>query len=259
MSISYRQVAAQLSPLDLILFKGADFVSKTIRFLEQEELKDGDFSHSGVLVNSEILPGIKQLIPGRWYVWESTMSATSGFFKQFADGVPNSLTGKGKLGVQIRDFEEVVDAYLKSPDTAVAWCKLKSNPWLPRPNETVTVYASRKQELIDDIQDIYQEYGNRTYDLNCLDLLGSLFPCCRKPRDALRTILVEERTIFSSLDLNVDPTGWLFCSQLVAIIYQDLGLIDSSKNPLNVVPVDFLGVDSNGIPKIVENPVYITP
>jgi hypothetical protein len=259
MTLSYADASKNFQPLDLILFRGADFVSDTIRLFEDAVLKTGQFSHSGVLINSDILPSVPQLEPGRWYVWESTASATSGIMEKFTTPVPNALTGKGKFGVQIRDFEDVVTAYLQSSGAAVAWCPLQSNPWTRQPNETDVSYANRQKDLIQDIRDVFVEYGTRTYDANCLDLCASLFPCIRKSRDEFRTVLVNEHKIFSSVDLNIDPAGWVFCSELVTLIYQEVGVISSSINPLNVVPVDFLGAGNNGVPNLTQRIVYLQP
>lgn len=259
MSLSYADVVSQFTPLDLILFRGADFVSDTIRFLEKEELKNGQFSHSAVLVNSEILPRVPQLIPGSFYTLESTFSATSGILEKFTDGVPNALTGKGKFGVQIRDFEDVVTGYLKSSGAAVAWCPLLNNPWKRRPNETDAAYADRKQEIIQDTWDVFMEYGARTYDPNCLDLGAALFPCLRPARKAFRTVLAGDEKILSSVDIKIDPTGWVFCSELVALVYHELNIIPASIKPENVTPVDFLGAGNNGIPDIVATPVTLQP
>jgi hypothetical protein len=259
MTLSYAEAAKNFQPLDLILFRGADFVSDTIRLFEDAVLKNGQFSHSGVLINSDILPNVPQLVPGRWYVWESTASATSGLLEKFTTPVPNALTGKGKFGVQIRDFEAVVSAYLQSSGAAVAWCPLQSNPWTRLPNETDATYVNRQKELIRDIRDIFDEYGTQTYDVNCLDLGASLFSCLRKPRDEFRTFLVGEEKIFSSVDLNIDPTGWVFCSELVALIYQEVGVISGSINSANVVPVDFVGAGNNGVPNLTQRIVYVQP
>ena len=189
--VSYSQIKSKLSPLDLILFKGTDIISDTIRFFEKDELNSGLFSHCGLLVNSEILPTIKQLIPGRWYVWESTMSATHGLLSYFSDGVPNAITGTGKLGVQIRDLEDVIDAYLKSKDSAIAWCKLKNNPWYQQSGEWYLMYLNRKRKLIKTVTDTHLLYGNRTYDCNIIDLFGAIFPFLRIPRDVFDESLVE--------------------------------------------------------------------
>jgi len=257
-TITYSKLIEKIAPLDLILFKGGDLVSDTIRFLEKEELKNGDFSHCGLIVNSELLPTVPQLIPGKWYVWESTMSATSGLMSHFSDNVPNVETGKGKFGVQIRDFEDVIPSYLKTKGTAIAWCQLKDNPWKQKPDENILTYYWRKKKLIKKACNTHKRYGNRMYDVNFLSLFAALFPCLRKARDEFNEIFIDGHKILSSIDINIDPAGWLFCSELVALVYQRLGIIGKQFNPADVVPVDFLGYDKDGLPKLVYDPVYIT-
>lgn len=256
--ISYEKLKNKLTPLDLLLFKGTDCVSDTIRFCEEEELKDGLFSHCGLVVNSEILPNVKQLVKGKWYVWESTLSATHGILRDFTDGVP-SITGQGKFGVQIRDLEAVVNAYLKTPNTKIAWCKLITNPWNKKDKEGYFAYYNRKKKLIETVTDTHLIYGNRTYDCNVFDLLGALFPIFRIPRDIFDELLVCDEKILTSIDINIDPTGWLFCSELVTIVYQRIKLIDLTVNPHNIVPVDFILINDSPVPKLVEMPIYVNP
>ena len=250
--VEYDKIKENFAPLDLILFQGSEPVSKLIGFLELETLGNGDFSHVGLLVNSEILPTIPQLQPGRWYVWESTFSATEGFMKKFSDGVANITTGEGKFGVQIRDFIDVCTSYQK--DGKVAWAKLINNPW---------ENTKDRKALINKVTSIHELYGNRTYNANFLALLASIFPCLRKIRDNFEELLVDGHSILTSMKLvKDDPSnpgviGWLFCSQLVALIYQRLGLIPPEIDPDNVVPVDFLGYDSDGMVNLVNKPVYI--
>ena len=252
---SYLAIAKQFTPLDLILFKGSDYVSDAICIVEQKILDEGDFSHCGILVNSDLLPTIPQLIPGRWYVWESTLSATSGILSQFTDGQPNIETGNGKFGVQIRDFEQVVTAYTKSGGK-VAWAKLLSNPW---------GNVSPHNNLVKTVCDVNKIYGTQTYDANCLDLLGAIFPCIRKPRDLFDSMLYDGHLVLTSFHLEANNpndlgiTGWQFCSELVARVYQAIGLISKDLDPRDFTPVDFLGVNPKLVKRLVVTPVYITP
>jgi hypothetical protein len=255
--VSYSNVVDAFAPLDLILYRGVGFVSDTIRFLEQEELKNGEFSHSGILVNSDLLPHVKELQPGNWYVLESTFSATKGLLEKYSTGLPNVLTGRGKFGVQIVNFAQEVPAYEKNEGAAVAWCQLINNPWKRRFAESDTDYAIRKREIIEDIWEVFQKYGARSYDWNCLDLCAALYPCLRPARNSFREVLVGDTKILSSVDLHIDPTGWLFCSELVALVYRDLDILPPSINPLNWVPVNFLGAGKSGIKNLVETPIYL--
>lgn len=255
---SYLALVKQFTPLDLILFKGSDYVSDAICIVEQKILGDGEFSHCGILVNSDLLPTVPQLIPGRWYIWESTMSATSGILSDFTDGQPNVETGKGKFGVQIRDLEQVVTAYTKNGGK-VAWAKLLNNPW-----GGVGRLVSHNN-LVKTVCDVNKIYGTRTYDVNCLDLFGTVFPCMRKPRDLFDSMLYDGHLVLTSFHLEAntpnDPgiTGWQFCSELVARVYEAIGLISPNLDPRDFAPVDFLGVSPKLTACLVVTPVYITP
>jgi len=109
-----------ITPLDLVLFAGKDVVSSTIRKLQNKKLQVGNFSHVGIIVSSFVLPHIKELEHGQWYVWESTSSLR---LPGFENEVPD-IFGKHKLGVQIRNLKKVLDVY--NGDIYIG--KLKNNP-----------------------------------------------------------------------------------------------------------------------------------
>lgn len=53
-----------IQPLDVILFRGVDPVSRAICFLEQKQLGRGDFSHVGLAITREALD-LPFLEPGK--------------------------------------------------------------------------------------------------------------------------------------------------------------------------------------------------
>lgn len=285
---TYSILKSSFKPLDLLLFRGTDFISNSVCIVSRITTGDGDFSHAGLLVNSELLPTVECLVPGKFYVWESTFSATDGILYHFTDGVPNIETGKGRLGVQIRDLEQVVKHYT-AIGGKVAWAPLIKNPW-----DTVN-----HNNLAKEVSSIHRIVGNRTYDFNCCSLLASAFPCLRTPRDVFNRIISGSQEVHVSWDPlltqkeqdkidkiytdhaghqdtgsdfpapqtigakialavnNNNISGWMFCSELVAVIYQQLGIIEEKFDPQNVIPVDFLGCDADGLPQIVHRPTYI--
>lgn len=228
---SFEKIKSQIRPFDLILFKGDELISDTIRFLEKSRLGKGagEFSHVGMIITSEVLdhPKIQE---NRLYIWESTMSG------QLGEGVKN-VDNRSFLGVQLRDFEEVVRKYDESPNTAVAWAALTDNPCANKSMDEL-------MELKAKFNTIFRKYNGKPYDANLFSLVGALFPCLRKLRN-----LSECKFI------NAD---WLFCSELCFHAYQDLKLYDEKFDPRDVVPVDFIGYDEDGIPNLFEPPVYIT-
>jgi hypothetical protein len=109
-----------IQPLDLVLFSGNDIISSTIKTLQNKKLNIGAFSHVGVIVNSEILPHIKEIQKNEWYIWESTSSLR---LPGFENEVPD-IFGDHKIGVQIRNLKKVLDIY----NGNIYIGKLKDNP-----------------------------------------------------------------------------------------------------------------------------------
>jgi len=128
-----------ITPLDLVLFAGKDIVSSTIRNLQDKKLTVGNFSHVGVIVSSFVLPHIKELQPGEWYVWESTSSLR---LPGFENEVPD-IFGKHKLGVQIRNLKQVLDVY--NGDIYIA--KVKNNPLYLNYNLNIQIPSPRQSPI----------------------------------------------------------------------------------------------------------------
>ena len=112
----YSDLRKHIKPLDLILFKGGDFVSDLIRLIEYVDLgknwSDG-YTHSGMIVTKELLND-DRLEEGTLYIWESTISGKLG------SGVYN-IDGKSFLGVQLRKFDDVIGPYDEPNNTCVSW------------------------------------------------------------------------------------------------------------------------------------------
>lgn len=227
----FEKIKSSIRPFDLILFKGGEIISDTIRFLEKTRLgkSAGEFSHVGMIVTSEILdhPKIKD---NKLYIWESTMSGDLG------EKVKN-VENRSFLGAQLRDFEEVMKKYDAAKNTAIAWAKLMQNPCDGKS-------ADELGEVKAKFSAIFRKYNGRPYDANIFSLLGALFPCVRQIRNSTEWKFIN--------------SNWLFCSELCFHAYQDMGLYDLKFDPRDVVPVDFIGFDEDGIPNLFESPVYIT-
>ena len=205
----------KIQALDVVLFKGVEFVSKLIMRLEKRHLGEGQWSHVGLIVNKTILdhPNMKD---DELYIWESTMSGCLSM-----DKIPN-IDGKTFFGVQLRPYTEVIDAVVKAGGSyEVRHLKLDmEREFYKQPFTT-----------------IFNSLNGTTYDGNLFSLLSALYPKLRFLRKPIEYILGTEK--------------WLFCSELVALVYKELGIISSNVNPKNVVPQDFVNdcdEDENGIP-----------
>lgn len=236
-----------VQPLDVILFRGIDPVSNAISFVQAKKLGHGDFSHAGMAVTREALD-LPFLEPGRVYVWESTLSAPTGFWARFTDKVPDAETKGLRFGVQLRDLEAVVAGYAASGGK-VAWCAYRG----PRPP-------------LDDVRrillDLHAEYGDATYPVGNLKVLSVVFPALRPIRDRLgRTHdrLAEFRNALrerAGMQRRVkDAEHHMFCSEWVATVYKRLGmdiLTGIEFDPKLATPVNPLKR-----PELFAEPVYL--
>lgn len=243
--ISYDQIKDKLRPFDLIAFRGGGLYSSLIAKLEEFEVGVGTFTHVGIVVTSDILPN-KSLEQGRLYLFESTLTYNSA---------PDVLTGKGVLGVQLRDLETALTHYIEDQGTKVAWCPLLNNPY--NINDTNT--HLRRKLLREFFTDFFRRYNTRLYEVDPTELLAAMFPSLRIIRTVRNELISALCAILHKFGLsenNKDSPGWQFCSELVTEVYQTIGVVSYEFNPEDVLPVDFFGCDRDGLPRLVDTPVY---
>lgn len=224
----YEKIKSQIKPFDLIVFKGEDFVSRTIAYFEKrgkKNTKNGDFSHIGMIVTRDVLDE-PMMEHNKLYILESTVSGRFGY------NVKN-IHNSSFLGVQIRDFDNLIQHYDISDHTAIAWCHLINNPF-------------QNPEIKQNFNAIYQEVNHRYYDANCFDLFSAIYP-------SMRTIRWFVDKIFRT-------GNFFFCSELVAYVYQKLNIYPNTIEPKNMTPDDIIHPeeDSDPIPKVIDKITYIT-
>lgn len=231
-SLSYDELVRVARPLDLLLFRGTDAVSGMISRLQKCRLGDGSFTHVGIVVTSDLWAH-PNIVPGQLYVWESTMSMSCF---GLTDGVPDVEHSRGRFGVQIRSLRAVVQSYAGT----VNWAPLRSNPFA---DEELRPFVR------EQFRKIQTQYGDATYDASMLELFSAMFPPLRWMRNTARWC----RTCGGCRK----ESEWVFCSEGVAMIYQSVGVIESKFAPRDVVPMDFLGKDEDGLPVLVDAPQRI--
>lgn len=230
-TLTVPQLTEVARPLDLLLFRGTDMVSKSISCIEKRRVGNGDYTHVGLVVTHDLWPH-PNMRRGELYVWESTMSMSCC---GLTDGVPDIEHNKGKFGVQVRRLADVVEKYSGS----VAWAPLFHNPW-----------ADHADDVREKFRELQTRYGNATYDASFLELFSAILPPLRWIRDTMRCL----RTCGGRRA----ESEWIFCSEGVAIVYKAVGVIGEKYNPQDVVPVDFLGVDEDGLPRLVGDIFIVT-
>lgn len=255
-SMPLDQFLRSAPPFTLLAFKGADLVSKLIRVVEKWNIGEAtDFSHVGILITSECCPFVPNLRPGVCYSWESTWGYR---VMGMGEGLPDVASGKCRFGVQIRELAQVVPLYTASGDAAVAMCALKHNPWLAQPGESTKDTARRRAKLIAAMQRVYKQFANAHYEFNLLELCAAGIPCLRKARDALHSSRVDGLLSVTNAGADNVDTGQ-FCSEFVAHVYKALGIIPDRFRADEVMPCDFFGKDTDGMPAIANAPIYLIP
>jgi len=220
-----------MKPFDIILFKGRDISSNLVAITEKISTGNSSYSHIGILVNSDILPQISEMQKDKWYVLESTANLVK------SDG-PKNIFGKRKFGVQIRDLDSLISEY----NGDIYYAELKDNP----------IDHLSLQYLQNKMSVIYTNYINKLYEMNCVDLCSAAFKCCRPIRKALNIVQLGIGKVLIrnwNPDKN-DPNDMIYCSQLAAVILQDIGVLSTTVDTRNYLPVDVLGI-REGYPEIV--------
>ena len=239
--IQIESMLSHIKPLDLILFSGNSIFSKTIKMVEKGQLGLGTISHIALVVNRDLMPHVKEMKKGKFYIWESTSSS------YMAGSKTKNIFGKTKFGVQIRDLTEVIGKY----SGRVFWAKLLKNPWKFRHSyDSWSIYMERKQEIVHQVALLDKQYGKSKFNISVIDLAASVFP-------SIRPIRKFKKKIGSIFKKKKDQFIPLFCSEFVAIIYKSLGLLPDHIEPSDITPVDFLGVNQEGIPLILKKIVEI--
>lgn len=229
-SCSYESVCSQFQPLDVLLFRGGDAVSATIRRMEARQVHNGAFSHAGLIVRGRNLdlraiwgdkPEVEawEAEPDKLYVWEITMSG------KLNDGVTD-IFGHSFLGVQLRPLDAVMAAIRVRTGVKVAWLPLQRPLVLP------------PDQLRHLLTTLYAETLEAPYEACLCVLVAATCPrlrCC-----------------------STQGTKRFFCSEFVAYILKRVGVLPATIREENVIPVDFIpAVDQDHEITCCQGPTYL--
>jgi hypothetical protein len=243
---SFAEIKSLISPFDSICFRGDNIISNSIAFLEKYELSIDTFTHIGMVVTADILPTCivhdieYKLNPDKFYILESTMS----------NNIHDVITDKPKFGVQLRDLEEIIPHHIHNQKTKVAWCKLINNPY-----DNVDKRPLLQKQFIE----FFNDYYPRKYEMDPVGLLSSIITPLRLLRDQRDQIYTKlwKKIHKNAVEKNIPIVNYQFCSELVANVYQLIGIYNDNVITKNVLPVDFFGDKIDHLERVLENPIYI--
>ena len=161
------------------------------------------------------------------YLWESAVSGRiAGVYR--TSRVMDEETGRGALGVQVRNLREAIEDY----DGEVCLLRFHAT-W---EGEKVDFDDPIEQEWLQrEITRIHELYYLRAYTCNCFLCLATLMPQCQGCAKWVSTLCTT--ICCGNKYLRSDAVK---CSQLVANIYQAVGFMDPAIDPSEILPIDFL-------------------
>jgi len=186
------------------------------------------------------MPFISGLESNKLYVLESLrFCALGGIYK----GIYDKITAAGQLGFQIREAEEIIEEYTRDDTTAVAVCKLINNPW-------DTIF--QRQKIVEYLKNMCILHLLKNPEP--VTFLEELFPDTPQELGCINYLL---KNILCNSGLPINNKKWLFNSELIAMFYQELGILSKEHPASSFVPLDFLGYDNAGCPNVTDQPVYV--
>lgn len=251
---SYEKVRPELKAFDLVFFKGVGFSADLIRLGEWMTSTNKtcdpntlEFSHVGIVLTSDLLQGIKNVQPNELYLWESTLNDRAGI------GVPD-INGKYLKGVQLRDLDSVIIEYNKyNVKKAVSKGNKPKDSYI-----SIALLDENSRDCVNknyatikaDFPEIFTRYQDIRYDAQPLSLLGSMFECFRWEK------------LNDEINETLGSKDWLFCSELVTVIFKEVGIFPNSCKPGFVVPTDLLGhdrdkIEDGGVPLVIKKPINL--
>ena len=206
-----------IKPLDAIFFKGTELVSKSIIKFQEIVLGKGEWSHVGLVINKSIMPSLN-VKDDELYIWESTISSDNSLITN--DPTLDAESQKPVFGVQIRKLSDVI-ANSNKNGVELGYAKLLDNPIDKKDTESEDEYKMRLYIIRNKLNALHKRYYHRTYEINICRLFAALLSCCFCCRSSC---CIGKR--------------WKFCSQFVAIVYQNLGLLSNKFDAAVIVPQD---------------------
>ena len=246
-SMDFNLIKENIRAFDIIAFRGSGIVDDIISMFEKYEISCGDFSHVGMVITSDVLTSFKiassetentkfVLEPGKLYILESTLSGHP----------PDVSDSKISSGVCLRELETVIPKYIINEKTKVAWCKLINNPL---DNQ---FFEPEKKKF----KKMFLKYHEKSYDMSPIDLAAAMFPVLRPIRNVKNELFNNVAKMLGMASVDT-PSGWQFCSEIIANFYKEFDVIAKDFNPEDVLPMDFFGFDEDGLPNLIKEIVYI--
>jgi hypothetical protein len=236
--LNYQQTLDQVKCLDLIFFKKNS--SSVSSAPSSSKTRDSKYSHAGIIVNSEVLPGIAGMKTGSYYVLQTSgsgdLTSSDGSVAPAPDSTDTMETSNGRslkyYGVHLTELGTVLKRYT-NPDlsTGVALAKFSDNPLIQGANESSSKFKKRKKTIISQIEQFYQKSKAR-------NLGRKIFGLMRKSNKRPEGLKFSHHIVHTGS--TYDAYGQHWSTHPIEQFYQHLGWLqipeDSSEAPEDPEP-----------------------
>ena len=218
-SNKYEKKNVEIEPFDLIFLRGNGPISAGISYLQCKLLGNGDWSHVGIAITKKWIPSIRVSSENELLMFESGLSKDNA--GTGSESVKDVETKKGQLGVQLKSLDELLQ--FTAPGREIGVAKLINNPIKKRDNESEGEYEERMKNLREKMIALHKRFQGRIYQVNCCHLLNAFCPyaCCGCMKNCCAV-----------------AAGGVFCSELVAIILQEIGVMPKNFSADEILPMD---------------------
>jgi len=236
--LNYQQTLDQVKCLDLIFFKKNS--SSVSSAPSSSKTRDSKYSHAGMIVNSEVLPGIAGMKTGSYYVLQTSgsgdLTSSDGSVAPAPDSTDTTETSNGRsikyYGVHLTELGTVLKRYT-NPDlsTGVALAKFSDNPLIQGANESSSKFKKRKKTIISQIEQFYQKSKAR-------NLGRKIFGLMRKSNKRPEGLKFSHHILHTGSTYDAYGQNW--STHPIEQFYQHLGWLqipeDSSEAPEDPEP-----------------------
>ena len=258
--VPLNEIIKTSATLDIIFFKGTGALSSGIAWFEKfrKRIVTGEpvYSHCAVIIkgrdidyhNLDLVEVMDrenfQIDPSETYLLEAQMTSKSG--QLLGDtkchcGLAEYCTGCGTkcnfwgftcekiiYGVLFRKLSDVITDYDNDPEIQIGYGKLIKNPFRVASNTGEQVKNKHKVAITN----CYINYRELPYDYGCcgINMFATVCRACRPCRLCITCGDTESAVV---------------CSELVAMVYRDCGIIPANTATQNVSPMDFLGYEQD--------------
>jgi hypothetical protein len=244
--ISLQDFLERAEPFDLIFCHTRTNMGKFLYLNEFLASGRSGITHVGIVVTPEVFP-IANSIPGKKYLWDAFNSIVDKpVVLDIEEGIPIATA-------HIRDLEKKLEADRDFAEQSIGLAKLKHNPW--RQSEHRPDYRKLLKEVCLELKTKMKQIPFSMSETG-LKLTSTRIWSDEQKYDDKRDRISDD--LFTPALPTSFPES-LLCVTLVAVVWQAIGVLPNTIDPVSIFPTDFFpGDDIEYAPlAVVQAPLFV--